>query len=174
MPAPTPSDLRAAALSDQASGSDALLSLLLPDIPGEPYGGRATQAQVSAVFNAIGTVFADPAQVRPSSLREAMRRWAASQQPALVPQPDLDTTSPAHTTDYRGAPTMDVQAILEDLALSFDAAAHVERTDRIPDLGAAHAYDNAAAKLRRRALSLPAAPGTSHRPDSPDATQAER
>lgn len=84
MPAPTPSDLRAAALSDHASGSDALLSLLLPDIPGEPYGGRATQAQVSAVFNAIGTVFADPAQVRPASLREAQARHLQGPSRVLV------------------------------------------------------------------------------------------
>lgn len=77
-------DLRAAALSDHRAGHSGMLDMFLPDVLGEPYGGTATQAQVSAVFNAIGTVFADPAKVRPTTLREAMRRWAEQNAAASV------------------------------------------------------------------------------------------
>lgn len=86
-------DLRTAALSDhkhRASTTDGsapgLLHILLPDVLGEPFGGLATQAQVSAVFNAIGTVFPSTVQVRPQHLRAAMRAWAARQSPPLSRQ----------------------------------------------------------------------------------------
>ena len=63
----------------------------------------------------------------------------------------------------------DTAAVLEDLALSFDARASIDRAEG--ENISANAYENAAAALRRRALSLPPAPpsfavcGHGRRPD---------
>lgn len=79
---PAPYDLRAAALSDLRHASTAALALLLPDVPGEPYGGIATPAQRQAVAEVRGrsvsaqTSYGQP--VRPAHLRVLMRAWAAS------------------------------------------------------------------------------------------------
>lgn len=77
MPAPTPSDLRAAALSDAKNPlrtpGTGLLNILLPDIPSEPYGGTATPEQTRAVAEATGETRRLPV------LRDALRHWAAQQ-----------------------------------------------------------------------------------------------
>lgn len=82
MSAPTAADLRAAALSDlrhpPTNANDAgLLAVLLPDIPGAPYGGSTTPEQRRATAEATDSVVQP--QAHPAHLRALLRAWAASQ-----------------------------------------------------------------------------------------------
>jgi hypothetical protein len=74
-------DLRAAALSDlrHPSSTGGMLDILLPDVPGEPYGGYATTAQANATAEATGRVSGTQVSFRPAQLRAQLRSWAASQ-----------------------------------------------------------------------------------------------
>jgi hypothetical protein len=92
-------DLRAAALSDlrypPTNDNDAgLLAVLLPDVPGAPYGGTATPDQRDATTQATGTPvpeqYSTGTPVRPVHLREILRRWAASHTPVPAPAPAGD------------------------------------------------------------------------------------
>jgi hypothetical protein len=85
MPAPTPTELRAAALSDarRTRPTVSLLDILLPDVPGEPYGGTTTPEQRAATASATGRKVPEPYStgipVRPVHLREMLHRWAHEQ-----------------------------------------------------------------------------------------------
>jgi hypothetical protein len=76
-----PADLRAAALSDlrtHACGTTwSMLDILLPDVPGAPYGGTATPEQRQATAEATDSVVQP--QARPAHLRALLRAWAAAQ-----------------------------------------------------------------------------------------------
>jgi hypothetical protein len=90
---PTAAELRTAALSDarRTRPTVSLLDILLPDVPGEPYGGTTTPEQRAATASATGRKVPEPYStgipVRPVHLREILRRWAHEQ--PTPPQPDL-------------------------------------------------------------------------------------
>ena len=71
---PDATDLRIAALSDRKHGAapeGGLLNMLLPDIPGVPYGGNSTPEQRAATVAV--TRLPLPASARPADLRAALR-----------------------------------------------------------------------------------------------------
>jgi hypothetical protein len=186
MPAPTPTELRAAALSDarRTRPTVSLLYMLLPDVPGEPYGGTTTPEQRAATASATGRKVPEPYStgipVRPVHLREILRRWA-HEQPA---RPDYGNAAALQPVSERweirpyNTPNEHVWVILRDQ----QAVAEVYDLEDARFILAAlqsRGSDNAAG-LRTAVQTLatldasgrPATPGT--RPDSPDATQAER
>lgn len=181
---PTAAELRTAALSDarRTRPTVSLLDILLPDVPGEPYGGTTTPEQRAATASATGRKVPEPYStgipVRPVHLREILRRWA-HEQPA---RPDYGNAAALQPVSERweirpyNTPNEHVWVILRDQ----QAVAEVyDLEDARFILAALQSRDSDNATRLRTAIQKLATLDASGRPATPGAPartvpQAER